>query len=148
MDKKAGSDELEKVVIRNVKGSVNTLHSFLREQDNTSESCLIIDESCSITQHQSDFVKYEPEIRFKQLIVNSNMSSQSLQALLAPLAVGNVMLQQCRILDEGKENNEFTVPFEVLLVYNQNISSFFSNVASVYNFYCILLMICILPNIF
>ena len=95
------------VVIRNLKGSVDQLHYSLRHLD-ASEVSIVIDGSCRIDHHGGDIVESEPVIRLEQLVVNSDMSLQSLQALLAPLAVRKVILQQCRILDEGKENNEFT----------------------------------------
>ena len=112
MNKKANE-----IVLRDQEFSVSELHSLLRTQELTAESCLTIDGSCNITQHEGDIVKGEPEIRLKQLTVKANMSSQSLQALLIPLAVGKVTLQQCIILDEGKENNKFIEPIEVVSVF-------------------------------
>ena len=86
---------------------------LLRTLEETTQSCLTIDGSCSITQYDGGIIQSEPVIRLKQLTVKASMSSQSLQALLAPLAVHKVKLQQCRILDEGKENNDFTRPIKV-----------------------------------
>ena len=86
---------------------MNELHLLLKTQE-TAETCLTIDGSCSITQHEGEIIIGEPEIRLKQLTVNANMSSQSLQALLTPLAVGTVYIQGCNILTEGQEKNVFT----------------------------------------
>ena len=66
-------------------------------------------------EHEGEIVKGEPEIRLRQLTVKANMSSQSLQALLTPLTVGKVTLLQCVIMEEGKENNNFTKPGKVVL---------------------------------
>ena len=84
------------------------LHLLLRILDATTETCLTIDGSCSITQHEGDIVEGEPEIRLKQLTVKANMLSQGVQALLTPLAVGSVYMQGCNMLNEGQENNVFT----------------------------------------
>ena len=94
---------------------MSELHLLLKTQE-TAKTCLTIDGSCSITQHEGDIIKGEPEIRLKQLTVKVNMSSQSLQALLTPLAVGTVYIQGCNILTEGQESNVFTEEHEVLLV--------------------------------
>ena len=111
------AEQIREILLQDVYCSVNELHLLLRILEETTESCLTIDGSCSITQHEGDIVKGEPEIRLKQLTVKANMSSQSLQALLAPLTVGKVMLQQCIILDKGKENNKFTKPHKVGVAY-------------------------------
>ena len=115
----------DRLTIGNYKGSVNKLHSFLREmgemeemkgKDNSEMTFIIDGRSCSIQQHESDIVQVEPKIRLKRLIVYaSTMTLRSLQALLAPLAVSKVTLQQSIILEEGRENNEFTEPREVML---------------------------------
>ena len=114
-------------------------HLLLRILEETAESCLTIDGSCSITQHEGDIVKGEPEIRLKQLTVKANMSSQSLQALLAPLTVCKVTLQQCIILDEGQENNEFTkaTKVELLCLFIYQVAKLFYIITR-YNLWLIL----------
>ena len=109
-------EQILEIVLQDLECSVSELHLLLRTLDKSTESCLTIDGSCSITQDEGDIVEVEPQIRLKQLTVKSNMSSQSLQALLTPLTVGKVTLQQCLILDEGKENNDFTKPSKVVFI--------------------------------
>ena len=107
------SGRIKELVLQELECSVSELHLLLRTLAETADTCLTIDGSCSITQHDGDIVKDEPEIRLKQLTVKANMSSQSLQALLKPLAVGSVYIHDCNILNEGQENNLFTEQKEV-----------------------------------
>ena len=108
---------------------MSDLHLLLRILDETTESCLTIDGSCSITHHEGETAKGEPEIRLKQLTVKASMSSQSLQALLTPLTVGNVYIHGCNILNEGQENNVFTEQQKVFLYFLPNVVNIFDDVA-------------------
>ena len=69
-----------------------------------SHCCLIINGSCSIMQDTAD-IKTESKIYLAQVVVKASMSTETLIALLKPLEIGQMHLQDCTILDENKENN-------------------------------------------
>ena len=79
-----------------------------------SAGCSVtLEGSCSVTHDESDGYDTKGEINLKELTVKANMSTQALDALLAPLVVSKVVIQNCTILNEREENNTFTTPHEV-----------------------------------
>ena len=117
MDKKAVAEDLPVVMVDNLECSVCELHSIFRRND-FSKSYIIIHGSCRIQHHEGDIVQDEPEIRLKQLTVKANMSSQSLQALLAPLAADTVKLRQCIILDANKQTIDFAEKLNEVAIHH------------------------------
>ena len=94
---------VSEVVLQNIDCSVSEFHVLLGILDNVSLCRLIISGSCSFTKDgdEADI----PMIHLTNLIVKASMSTHTLSALLKPLVISEVRLQDCTVLDEDKENN-------------------------------------------
>ena len=109
-------DGLSEIVLQNIDCTVTEVHVLLRILHNIIHCRLIINGSCSINQ-DDDEILTEPRIHLQSLIVKASMSTQTLSALLKPLVISEARLQDCKVLDEDKENNSFPCEFKVIMVH-------------------------------
>ena len=76
---------------------------------------MTISGSCSVMHDESDVIDSANIINLQKLLIEVNISTQSLDALLTPLAVKLVKVQNCTILEEGNENNYFVTSLRVII---------------------------------
>ena len=92
------------IILQNMDFSVSELHVLLRILHDVTNCCLTINGSCSIMQDETD-VKTASKIHLKKIIVKASMSTETLIALLEPLVIDQMHLQDCTILHENMKNN-------------------------------------------
>ena len=86
---------------------------LLRTLQDVNHCRLVINGSCSIVDDKAD-IQDDSKINLKELIVKASMSTQTLSALLKPLVIIEVKLQDCTITDNDKENNLLPKELQVI----------------------------------
>ena len=66
---------------------------------------------------ESDVIVTVNNTNLHKLLIEVNITTQALDALLKPLTVDLVKIQDCTILEEGKENNYFTEAAPVIIPF-------------------------------